>query len=548
MAAEVRLKWVIDTEGAAQAIDELTGKTYELTQAEKEHVEQLTQARKQMEDAARAANAGSQSGPKNGFGGRKPPASGLGAAAMLGLQADIDAKDKALQDEIQHRTRYARQADGIVGRTNDRDALEKEMKSRGLDLQGQPLAKGRSGGMLGRLGAAGVIAQMANSGLQSWDKQESSIYGDNSKIPKDIVKGIWGIGPAVVAAREMATGQATMRKDYEMKNIEDDLRLRTKFQTQHLDFSEKIEMGRHIENRTAAMNLDLKPFGNFDRGTVRGENEFRERSMTIGAEDNLARATSKRGASVERLASVEADYAEARKASADAEQQARIREQQVIVHERNHGKDFAYAGVSHNANVAREEATIARKLEDQKRDATKEARLGAEQAKSAEREAVIQQKQSTLDVLGDREGKAKSQAINLAGMGPMGRMQGQFALQMLEQHGVDFASPEIIGQARSYAPEKVSEMLQGAGEKFRTEARGFAPEEYKYDLKNTREEGNKLREEMRGLTVENERTTAKAIVDALMPLIGEATANLAKNLKAEVQNRIGEEMQRKALE
>jgi uncharacterized protein YdcH (DUF465 family) len=85
-----------------------------------------------------------------------------------------------------------------------------------------------------------------------------------------------------------------------------------------------------------------------------------------------------------------------------------------------------------------------------------------------------------------RENRAEGQAERLGRMGMTGRLEGQMALQLVQQIGVEAAPPERLARAEAYAPETVRGLYHEKGDQFIAGARAAAPKEYQLGLTEAR--------------------------------------------------------------
>jgi len=120
-----------------------------------------------------------------------------------------------------------------------------------------------------------------------------------------------------------------------------------------------------------------------------------------------------------------------------------------------------------DANVA--QTRTARDFASQQVQRREDARSGVAAAKLAERGGELE----NLKML---EARSEGQAKNLAMLGPVGRVQGDIAMQIVEAFGVENAPPEIVAQASAKYPEKIAALATKAGEQFRGDAAVYSDE------------------------------------------------------------------------
>jgi hypothetical protein len=178
-------------------------------------------------------------------------------------------------------------------------------------------------------------------------------------------------------------------------------------------------------------------------------------------------------------------------------------------------------------------------------DAKKRQAVAADEARAA----TQQQVEARLGLAQEREHAGRSASAHLAMMGQDGRLRGQIALQMLNDYGMDTLPADLIAEARSYAPESVTNMAEREGRKYLGEARRLAPNEtgFKYDIKETANEVDALKKQLAELEkdraiqfknamLEVMQKSDKQIIEAMMQALDDRLARLQNDMqRAEIQ-------------
>jgi hypothetical protein len=242
----------------------------------------------------------------------------------------------------------------------------------------------------------------------------------------------------------------------------------------------------------AARGASPVAFNPGDRSTVAGSIRYREELQILGLKDKQAEATRQATAARKQ----EADSA-GRLVGFQREVEALDRRKKDLFDQFNkaEGPEKARLGglleaTGLDLNAANQRA----RTEAERRRALG---IAAAEAEGAAGRAGLDVRREQLGVLVQRENTASSQATNLGLMGPAARARAKFALQYIQQHGIDNVPPELIAAARSVAPETVGKIAENAGQKHVEDFRKLAPDEFRDNVPGIRGEVDKARQGIR---------------------------------------------------
>lgn len=298
----------------------------------------------------------------------------------------------------------------------------------------------------------------------------------------------------------------------------------------------------------ATQRYRLGGLGTFDRSTVLGTHEYNDEQATQPAWD--ARTRAQREVAAARANSKYAENAmaeaernlRARKAGSDA---ANRRHQGFIDAENRTG--FRYKAERAESGSAAQVASVqlanAQKQYEEEITRSRERRLQLAQAESNLRKADVEYSRAQLEVEKNREARqsAISQGIGAQSKGE--RMSNFNALKLLESRGIENLPPELQEMAARVAPEYVAKQREKFGEQALRNEGGFSSEQmtkffgkdFDKTLAERRENIDKLQADVRMNVQIDEDAFAKAVVEALGPVLGQLVK--ATTLSIEQQGR-----------
>lgn len=237
----------------------------------------------------------------------------------------------------------------------------------------------------------------------------------------------------------------------------------------------------------AAQQFRLPGIDTFDRSTAAGERQDRESRIRLQGQMQLV------GAERE-LVKASADYnANRHKATKQLEYEMALRKQYDQIKASADAGDEGSKKESHEKLVAVNSEIQAMMAARKKTDQDAEGlRLGVVTANKNRGQAAIAMRQNEIEILQQRESQGAGQAQRIGSMGRGGFIAGLQALEYLKQNGAEFASPELISQAASVAPDEVRKLTESAGrnlpDDLKNRFRAAAPEDARnlFDIDNIR--------------------------------------------------------------
>jgi hypothetical protein len=259
----------------------------------------------------------------------------------------------------------------------------------------------------------------------------------------------------------------------------------------------------------------------FDRSTMAGEIGFQEEQQRFGARDSAASA--ERDAEVARR-----NLSDAQRRSGDADSayksarrnrlEVQGRYDSVMAGERG-GERNAGGRATIGAELAdaqgSEEAIFERRI--QIRRELGQASVAAAEAESRARQANIAVMQTELQILQQREQRLTADASRLGGMNFLDRRLGSAAARMVQDQGIQNVSPEILAQARAYAPDFIAQQQRQFGEttpEFAEDRRRGILTPGSQSINEIRGQTAETQQGIRDAMIADQQQTAKKIADS----------------------------------